>query len=161
MVGDTIPSDAAANDQTTIDNGGDPLLEEAIWIVASENSASVSLLVDRLKIGGERAAELLRSMQTALIVAPTGPGGSIQILCGLYDTTVRPLVEAAWQGCLDVTAAFRNADQAEIAARINAVWAKYEATVSELCGKLDGEHRRALQVLFERERERQFQEFRA
>jgi hypothetical protein len=164
MGDNTISSGGAANDQAAIQNACDPLMDEAIWIVASENSVSVSLLIERLKIGGERAAELIKSMQAALIVAPTGANGSIQILGDLYDTTVRPLVEAAWQGVLNVTAAFANtADQSEISARINAVWSKLDEAVSELCGKLNGEHRHVLQVLFERERERerQFQEYRA
>jgi S-DNA-T family DNA segregation ATPase FtsK/SpoIIIE len=56
------------------DDGNDPLMEEALKIVYSRNSASASYLQRRLKIGYNRAARLIEEMEDRGIIGP--PRGS-------------------------------------------------------------------------------------
>ncbi len=58
-------------DVTTAGNGeGDPLMEEALKIIYSRNSASASYLQRRLKIGYNRAARLIEEFEERGIVGP-------------------------------------------------------------------------------------------
>jgi DNA segregation ATPase FtsK/SpoIIIE, S-DNA-T family len=70
------PSDGAGGE------GGeqDALYDEAVKIVTSERKPSISYVQRRLKIGYNRAARLLESMENAGVVGPLQPNGSREIL---------------------------------------------------------------------------------
>jgi S-DNA-T family DNA segregation ATPase FtsK/SpoIIIE len=67
-------------------NGGaeggeqDALYDEAVKIVTTERKPSISYVQRRLKIGYNRAARLLESMENAGVVGPLQPNGSREIL---------------------------------------------------------------------------------
>ena len=69
------PADPAAE-------GGeqDALYDEAVKIVTSERKPSISYVQRRLKIGYNRAARLLESMEMAGVVGPLQPNGAREIL---------------------------------------------------------------------------------
>jgi S-DNA-T family DNA segregation ATPase FtsK/SpoIIIE len=71
------PTDGAAGSE-----GGeqDALYDEAVKIVTSERKPSISYVQRRLKIGYNRAARLLESMENAGVVGPLQPNGSREIL---------------------------------------------------------------------------------
>jgi DNA segregation ATPase FtsK/SpoIIIE, S-DNA-T family len=56
--------------------GDDDLLAKALEIVVMEQKVSTSYLQRRLKIGYNRAAELIEILEERNIVGPPGPGGS-------------------------------------------------------------------------------------
>jgi S-DNA-T family DNA segregation ATPase FtsK/SpoIIIE len=58
----------------------DALYDEAVKIVTSERKPSISYVQRRLKIGYNRAARLLESMELAGVVGPLQPNGSREIL---------------------------------------------------------------------------------
>jgi S-DNA-T family DNA segregation ATPase FtsK/SpoIIIE len=58
----------------------DALYDEAVKIVSSERKPSISYVQRRLKIGYNRAARLLESMEQAGVVGPLQPNGSREIL---------------------------------------------------------------------------------
>jgi S-DNA-T family DNA segregation ATPase FtsK/SpoIIIE len=58
----------------------DALYDEAVKIVVSERKPSISYVQRRLKIGYNRAARLLESMEQAGVVGPLQPNGSREIL---------------------------------------------------------------------------------
>lgn len=60
--------------------GEDPLFEEAVQIVLTHQSASISLLQRRLKIGFNRAARLIEDMESQGIVGPYRDGKPREIL---------------------------------------------------------------------------------
>jgi S-DNA-T family DNA segregation ATPase FtsK/SpoIIIE len=64
------------------DAGGeqDALYDEAVKIVTTERKPSISYVQRRLKIGYNRAARLLESMEAAGVVGPLQPNGSREIL---------------------------------------------------------------------------------
>jgi S-DNA-T family DNA segregation ATPase FtsK/SpoIIIE len=64
------------------DAGGeqDALYDEAVRIVTTERKPSISYVQRRLKIGYNRAARLLESMEMAGVVGPLQPNGSREIL---------------------------------------------------------------------------------
>jgi S-DNA-T family DNA segregation ATPase FtsK/SpoIIIE len=70
------PSEAGGAD------GGeqDALYDEAVKIVTSERKPSISYVQRRLKIGYNRAARLLESMEQAGVVGPLQPNGAREIL---------------------------------------------------------------------------------
>jgi S-DNA-T family DNA segregation ATPase FtsK/SpoIIIE len=71
------PQDGAAGDA----NGEqDALYDEAVKIVTSERKPSISYVQRRLKIGYNRAARLLESMEMAGVVGPLQPNGAREIL---------------------------------------------------------------------------------
>jgi S-DNA-T family DNA segregation ATPase FtsK/SpoIIIE len=69
-------------DGTGGDAGGeqDALYDEAVKIVTSERKPSISYVQRRLKIGYNRAARLLESMEMAGVVGPLQPNGAREIL---------------------------------------------------------------------------------
>ena len=71
------PQDGASGDA-----GGeqDALYDEAVKIVTSERKPSISYVQRRLKIGYNRAARLLESMEMAGVVGPLQPNGAREIL---------------------------------------------------------------------------------
>ena len=67
------PSAAGGDEQ-------DALYDEAVKIVTTERKPSISYVQRRLKIGYNRAARLLESMENAGVVGPLQPNGSREIL---------------------------------------------------------------------------------
>jgi S-DNA-T family DNA segregation ATPase FtsK/SpoIIIE len=57
----------------------DALYDEAVKIVTTERKASISYVQRRLKIGYNRAARLLESMENAGVVGPLQPNGAREI----------------------------------------------------------------------------------
>jgi S-DNA-T family DNA segregation ATPase FtsK/SpoIIIE len=68
------PTAAAGGDEQ------DNLYDEAVKIVTTERKPSISYVQRRLKIGYNRAARLLESMENAGVVGPLQPNGSREIL---------------------------------------------------------------------------------
>ncbi|MFO0452804.1 MAG: DNA translocase FtsK, partial [Pseudomonadota bacterium] len=62
------------------DGEQDPLYDEAVRIVAETRKASVSGIQRRLKIGYNRAARLVETMEAAGLVGPLQPNGSREVL---------------------------------------------------------------------------------
>jgi S-DNA-T family DNA segregation ATPase FtsK/SpoIIIE len=62
------------------DGEQDALYDEAVKIVTTERKPSISYVQRRLKIGYNRAARLLESMEMAGVVGPLQPNGSREIL---------------------------------------------------------------------------------
>jgi S-DNA-T family DNA segregation ATPase FtsK/SpoIIIE len=69
-------------DPNAADAGGeqDALYDEAVKIVTTERKPSISYVQRRLKIGYNRAARLLESMEMAGVVGPLQPNGGREIL---------------------------------------------------------------------------------
>jgi S-DNA-T family DNA segregation ATPase FtsK/SpoIIIE len=69
-------------DPNAADAGGeqDALYDEAVRIVTTERKPSISYVQRRLKIGYNRAARLLESMEMAGVVGPLQPNGAREIL---------------------------------------------------------------------------------
>jgi S-DNA-T family DNA segregation ATPase FtsK/SpoIIIE len=72
---DDVP-DAAPIIKKYLEPGDDELLAKALEIVIMEQKVSTSYLQRRLKIGYNRAAELIEALEDRNIVGPPGPGGS-------------------------------------------------------------------------------------
>jgi len=70
---DQAPADAADAEQ-------DPLYDQAVQVVMETRKASISGVQRRLKIGYNRAARMVESMEAAGLVGPLQPNGSREIL---------------------------------------------------------------------------------
>ena len=70
----------AANGDAVDSGEQDPLYDEAVRIVTETRRASVSGVQRRLKIGYNRAARLVESMETAGLVGPLQSNGSREVL---------------------------------------------------------------------------------
>jgi S-DNA-T family DNA segregation ATPase FtsK/SpoIIIE len=76
-----IPGEAPATGEGGgADGEQDALYDEAVKIVTTERKPSISYVQRRLKIGYNRAARLLESMEMAGVVGPLQPNGSREIL---------------------------------------------------------------------------------
>jgi S-DNA-T family DNA segregation ATPase FtsK/SpoIIIE len=77
-----IPDDAGEGGGAEGEAGGeqDPLYDEAVRIVTETRRASVSGVQRRLKIGYNRAARLVESMEAAGLVGPLQSNGSREVL---------------------------------------------------------------------------------
>ncbi len=75
-----MPDDAAEGGGTEADGEQDPLYDEAVRIVTESRRASVSGVQRRLKIGYNRAARLVESMEAAGLVGPLQSNGSREVL---------------------------------------------------------------------------------
>ena len=64
------------------DDKADPLYDEAARIVTETRKASISYLQRRLKIGYNRAANLVEEMETAGLIGPLEANGNREILAG-------------------------------------------------------------------------------
>jgi S-DNA-T family DNA segregation ATPase FtsK/SpoIIIE len=65
---------------TAIDAEEDPLYDQAVQIVLDTRKASISGVQRRLKIGYNRAARMVETMEQAGLVGPLQPNGSREIL---------------------------------------------------------------------------------
>ena len=65
---------------TDTDAEQDPLYDQAVRIVTETRKASISGVQRRLKIGYNRAARMVESMEEAGIVGPLQPNGSREVL---------------------------------------------------------------------------------
>ncbi|MDH5312129.1 MAG: cell division protein FtsK, partial [Gammaproteobacteria bacterium] len=63
-----------------VDAEQDPLYDQAVQIVIETRKASISGVQRRLKIGYNRAARMVESMELAGLVGPLQPNGSREIL---------------------------------------------------------------------------------
>ncbi len=70
---DSLPADAADAEQ-------DPLYDQAVQVVMETRKASISGVQRRLKIGYNRAARMVESMEAAGLVGPLQPNGTREIL---------------------------------------------------------------------------------
>ncbi|MGB5257511.1 MAG: DNA translocase FtsK 4TM domain-containing protein, partial [Woeseiaceae bacterium] len=70
---DKMPADAADAEE-------DPLYDQAVQVVLDTRKASISGVQRRLKIGYNRAARMVESMEAAGLVGPLQPNGSREIL---------------------------------------------------------------------------------
>jgi S-DNA-T family DNA segregation ATPase FtsK/SpoIIIE len=64
----------------TVDAEGDPLYDQAVQIVVETRKASISGVQRRLKIGYNRAARMVESMEQAGLVGPLQSNGTREIL---------------------------------------------------------------------------------
>ena len=78
----TITSRAALG-PTIPEEVTDPLLSEAVEIVKADKRASISGIQRKLRIGYNRAARMLESMETMGLVSPMSPEGHRTVLLGL------------------------------------------------------------------------------
>ena len=83
--GPSVPLAGISGEPSTGGDGADggeqdALYDEAVKIVTSERKPSISYVQRRLKIGYNRAARLLESMENAGVVGPLQPNGSREIL---------------------------------------------------------------------------------
>ena len=62
------------------DGEQDPLYDQAVQVVMDTRKASISGVQRRLKIGYNRAARMVESMESAGLVGPLQPNGSREIL---------------------------------------------------------------------------------
>jgi DNA segregation ATPase FtsK/SpoIIIE, S-DNA-T family len=69
-----------AGGESLDDGEQDPLYDEAVRIVTESRKASISGVQRRLKIGYNRAARLVETMEEAGIVGPLQPNGSREVL---------------------------------------------------------------------------------
>ena len=70
---DNMPADSADAEQ-------DPLYDQAVQVVLDTRKASISGVQRRLKIGYNRAARMVESMEAAGLVGPLQPNGTREIL---------------------------------------------------------------------------------
>jgi S-DNA-T family DNA segregation ATPase FtsK/SpoIIIE len=75
-----ISGEPAAGGDAVDGGEQDALYDEAVKIVTTERKPSISYVQRRLKIGYNRAARLLESMEIAGVVGPLQPNGSREIL---------------------------------------------------------------------------------
>jgi S-DNA-T family DNA segregation ATPase FtsK/SpoIIIE len=75
-----ISGEPAVAGEGGADGEQDALYDEAVKIVTTERKPSISYVQRRLKIGYNRAARLLESMEMAGVVGPLQPNGSREIL---------------------------------------------------------------------------------
>ena len=86
LEGPRMPLAGISGEEPMAGDGGaaggeqDALYDEAVKIVTSERKPSISYVQRRLKIGYNRAARLLESMEMAGVVGPLQPNGSREIL---------------------------------------------------------------------------------
>jgi DNA segregation ATPase FtsK/SpoIIIE, S-DNA-T family len=77
-----IPGISGEEDETGVaaDAEQDPLYDEAVKIVVSERKPSISYVQRRLKIGYNRAARMIETMESAGLVGPLQSNGAREVL---------------------------------------------------------------------------------
>jgi S-DNA-T family DNA segregation ATPase FtsK/SpoIIIE len=76
ILADPEPQNATADN----DGESDPLYDQAVQVVLQNRKASVSLVQRHLRIGYNRAARLVESMERAGLVSPMQSNGNREIL---------------------------------------------------------------------------------
>ena len=72
---------------------GDPILNQAIDVVRKEGKASISLLQRRLRIGYNRAARLIDTLEEQKIIGPQEPGLQVREVLDYGDAPVEETTE--------------------------------------------------------------------
>jgi S-DNA-T family DNA segregation ATPase FtsK/SpoIIIE len=75
---DAVPG--IAPEGNSADTEGDPLFDEAVAFVTESRKASISAVQRKLKIGYNRAANLVDSMESSGVVSPAGHNGVREVL---------------------------------------------------------------------------------
>jgi S-DNA-T family DNA segregation ATPase FtsK/SpoIIIE len=75
-----LPAENGEDATSEPDGEQDPLYDEAVRIVLESRKASISGVQRRLKIGYNRAARLVESMELAGLVGPLQSNGSREVL---------------------------------------------------------------------------------
>jgi S-DNA-T family DNA segregation ATPase FtsK/SpoIIIE len=68
------------DDKIDIDSNSDPLYEEAVKVVLESRKTSISFLQRKLRIGYNRAANIIESMEMKGILSPQQSNGTREIL---------------------------------------------------------------------------------
>ena len=81
-IGPSAPIPGLSGEKTAGSNDGeeDPLYDQAVQIVTETRRPSISGVQRRLKIGYNRAARLVETMEAAGIVGPLQSNGSREVL---------------------------------------------------------------------------------
>lgn len=72
---------------------GDPVLDDAIEVVRKEGKASISLLQRRLRIGYNRAARLIDTLEDQHIIGPQQSGSQVREILDYGDLVEEPSLE--------------------------------------------------------------------
>jgi S-DNA-T family DNA segregation ATPase FtsK/SpoIIIE len=74
------PSEGGGIEGEDADGEQDPLYDQAVKIVVESRKASISGVQRRLKIGYNRAARMIETMESAGLVGPLQSNGSREVL---------------------------------------------------------------------------------
>ncbi|HEX7416896.1 MAG TPA: DNA translocase FtsK 4TM domain-containing protein [Steroidobacteraceae bacterium] len=80
LLGPSTPISGEEGEEGTGDVEQDPLYDEAVKIVVDERKPSISYVQRRLKIGYNRAARMLETMENAGVVGPLQSNGAREVL---------------------------------------------------------------------------------
>ena len=72
---------------------GDPMLQEAIEVVRKDGKASISLLQRRLRVGYNRAARLIDTLEDQQIIGPQQSGSQVREILNYGETINEPALE--------------------------------------------------------------------
>ena len=72
-----------------MEEGGDPLMKDAVDLVRREGRASITMLQRRMRIGYTRAARLIDAMEEKGIVGPVQPNTQVREVLD-YGPTAPP-----------------------------------------------------------------------
>ena len=75
-----LPGEPGEDGEEGVDAEQDPLYDEAVRIVTESRKASISGVQRRLKIGYNRAARMIETMEAAGLVGPLQTNGSREVL---------------------------------------------------------------------------------
>jgi S-DNA-T family DNA segregation ATPase FtsK/SpoIIIE len=90
---DVIPSGTSFKQGTFFGDDsdrGDPILSQAIDVVRKEGKASISLLQRRLRIGYNRAARLIDTLEEQKIIGPQEPGLQVREVLDYGEEAAEP-----------------------------------------------------------------------
>ena len=75
-----LENDDSSNDTVDIDSNDDPLYSEAVEIVLDTKKTSISFIQRKLRIGYNRAANIIESMEAKGILSAQQSNGNREIL---------------------------------------------------------------------------------
>ena len=75
-----LENDGSSNDTVDIDSNDDPLYSEAVEIVLDTKKTSISFIQRKLRIGYNRAANIIESMEAKGILSAQQSNGNREIL---------------------------------------------------------------------------------
>lgn len=79
-------------------SGSDPMLDDAIEVVRKEGKASTSMLQRRLRIGYNRAAKLIDTLEEQKIIGPSHIGSQVREVLDYGDMEPEPDLEIEGEG---------------------------------------------------------------